>query len=94
MTFLEKAIDIFKQWKASGQAGLTSETFTACIQSMEAMMDLARHLISHHGFSYILPGKFTSDPIEGRFGWCRQVDGGNFYMSILQLFQAEKKSVA
>lgn len=91
LTFLEYAVAIFKQWKESGQSGLTKETFTACIQSMEAMMALTSYLITKHDFQYILPGKFTSDPIEGRFGWYRQVNGGNFYMSILQLFQAEKK---
>ena len=32
-----------------------------------------------------------SDPIKGRFGWYRQVNGGNFYMSVKQVFQAEKK---
>ena len=91
MMFLEKALAILEQWKASGQSGLTNETFTACIQSVKAMMALASHLILERGFTYVLPGKFTSDPIEGRFGWYRQVNGGNFYMSILQLFQAEKK---
>ena len=91
LQFLENAIAIFKQWEASGLSGLNSETFTACIQSMEAMLALAPYLISKHGFRYVFPGKFTSDPIEGRFGWYRQVNGGNFYMSTLQLFQAEKK---
>ena len=94
LQFLENAIAIFKQWKGSGLSGLSSETFTACIQSMEAMLALAPYLISKHGFRYVLPGKFTSDPIERRFGWYRQVNGGNFYMSILQLFQAEKKFAA
>ena len=89
--FLEQSVAIFKNWKESGLTGLTAETFTACIQSMEAMVALTCHLVSKHGFKYVLPGKFTSDPIEGRFGWYRQVSGGNFYISILQLFQAEKK---
>lgn len=91
LKFLQDAFAIFEQWKASGQSGLTSETFGACIQSIKAMIELALHLISKHDFQYVLPGKFTSDPIEGRFGWYRQVNGGNFYMSILQLFHAEKK---
>ena len=54
-------------------------------------MALATYLIKKQNYMYVLPGKFTSDPIEGRFGWYRQVNGGNFYMSIQQLFQAEKK---
>ena len=67
------------------------QTFAACIQSVMAMIALASHLISEHGFKYVLSGKFNSDPIEGRFGWYRHVNGGNCYKSILQLFQAEKK---
>ena len=78
-------------WRNSGLSGLTKETFTACIQSIQAMTYLAQYLINQHAFSYVLPGKFCSDPIEGRFGWYRQVNGGNFFMSINQLFQAEKK---
>ena len=77
--FLQKARDIFVEWKKAGTAGLTTETFTACIQSMSAMHELAVYLQLRHGFSYVLPGKFLSDPIEGRFGWYRQVHGGNFY---------------
>ena len=56
------------------------------------MLALAAYLISKHGFCYVLSGKFTSDPIEERFGWYQQVNGNNFYMSILQFFQAEKKT--
>jgi len=41
--------------------------------------------------SPLLTGKFLSDPTEGRFGSYRQVHGGNFYMSIHQVIQAEKK---
>ena len=35
--------------------------------------------------------KFTSDPSEGRFDWYRQVNGGNYFMSVKQLLEAEKK---
>ena len=40
LTFLHRATEIFKQWKASGQSGLTNETFTAYIQSMEAVCQI------------------------------------------------------
>ena len=55
------------------------------------MTYLAQYLINQHAFSNVLPGKFCSDLIEGRFGWYRQVNGENFFVSINQLFQAEKK---
>ena len=89
MQFLQNALAIFEQWKAAGQSGLTSETFIACIQSIKAIIALNSHFICKHGFEYVLPEKLTSDPIKG-FGCYHQVNGGNFYMSILQLFQAEK----
>ena len=39
-TFLHQATEIFKQWKASGQSGLSNKTFTACIQSMKAVSQI------------------------------------------------------
>ena len=53
---------------------------------MGAIPDLAMYLQEKHGFSYLLTGKLTSDPIEGR-----QVNGGNYFMCVKQLIQAEKK---
>ena len=91
MQFLQNALAIFEQWKAAEPSKLTSETFIACIQSIKAIIALNSLFICRHGFEYVLPGKLTSDPIEGWFGCYHQVNGGNFYMSILQLFQAEKK---
>ena len=32
-----------------------------------------------------------SDPIEARFGWYCQMNGGNFFMSLRQLLDSEKK---
>ena len=88
-----KALEISERWKALRQAGLTAENFEAYMQSMEAMMEnlhptLLFTMALHTFFQESLP--VSSDPIEGRFGWYRQVHGGNFYMSILQLFQTEK----
>ena len=91
MRFLREATEIFIEWRKSGRSGLTNETFTACIQTITTLPKLAAHLMQSHGFNYVLSGKFMSDPIEGRFGWYRQVNGGNFFMSIKQLLEAEKK---
>lgn len=91
MVFLQKAVEVFEIWKGSHSSGLTSETFLASIQSMKAFIMCATHLLESHGFSYVLSGKFLSDPIEGRFGWYRQMNGGNFFMSVTQLLQSEKK---
>ena len=75
----------------SGNCGLTNKTFTASIQTIGAISELSEYLQQRHHFSYVLPGKFLSDPIEARFGMYRQSNGGNFFMSVHQLLQAEKK---
>ena len=82
---------MFVSWGDSKNAGLTRETFFACIQTIKAIPDLAMYLQEKHGFSYLLTGKLTSDPTEGRFGWYRQVNGGNYFMCVKQLIHAEKK---
>ena len=53
----------------------------AYIQSMTAIPELAKHLLERHGFQYFLTGKLTSDSLEGRFGWYRHSNGGNFLIS-------------
>ncbi len=42
-------------------------------------------------YKYVLLGKFQSDPIERRFSWLRQLSGGNYYISVRQLLENEKK---
>ena len=58
---------------------------------MGAIPDLVMYLQEKRGFSYLLTGKLTSDPTEGCFGWYRQVNGGDYFMCVKQLIQAEKK---
>ena len=58
---------------------------------MTAILELAKHLLERHGFHYVLSGKLMSDPLEGRFGWYRQTNGGNFFVSVKQLLHSEKK---
>ena len=89
--YLQEAKQIFIDWHKSGNAGLSHETFTSCIQTMETVPELAEYLLDCHGFQYLLSEKLMSDPKEGCFGWYRQLKGGNFFMSVKQLLQAEKK---
>ncbi len=42
-------------------------------------------------YRYVLLGKFQSDAIERRFSWLRQLSGANFYISVRQLLENEKK---
>ena len=88
--FLVQSHEILSQWKVSGNAGLTKETSLACLQSIGCMIELVKYMHTTHNFAYALPGKYMLNPIEGRFGWYTQANGGNFFMSIKQLLLAEK----
>ena len=48
-------------------------------------------MLDRKKLSYVLFGHIQSDCIEGRFGWSRQLSGGNYFNSVLQFVQAEKK---
>ena len=71
MKFLVQSHEILSQWKVSGNAGLTKETSLACLESIGCMIELVKYMHTIHKFAYVLPGKYMSDPIEGRFGWYR-----------------------
>ena len=76
---LVEAVEIFKAWKLSGNIGLTSETFTACIHTIGAILELAHYLTDDGSIEYVLTGKLMSDPLEERFGWYQQANGSNFF---------------
>ena len=60
-------------------------------QTCLAMTGLAKYLINRCGFKYVLPGKIQADTIEGRFGHIRQLSGANYYISMRQLLESDRK---
>ena len=66
-------------------------TFFVTTLALESIVACCRYLITQHNFTFVLTGKLQSDPIEGRFGWYRRLNGANFFMSVKQLLEAEKK---
>ncbi|TRY80306.1 hypothetical protein TCAL_15477, partial [Tigriopus californicus] len=59
--------------------------------TVTSLIALSRYLLSTRRLSYVLPGKINSDPLERRFSWYRQLSGGNFFLSVRQFLEAEKK---
>ena len=57
---------------------------------MSVVPELAQYLPKNFEFCYILTGKFTFDSIEMRFGWYRQVNSENFFMSLKQVLEVKK----
>ena len=78
-------------WQTTSSFGLSRETFSAFILSLESINCMAYHLIQNCGFSYVLTGNVNSDFIERRFGQYRQMSGGNYYISTKNAFDRERK---
>lgn len=93
LDYLQHAADYFRLWHNAGGKvnGLTSETALANSLTFEAVVKLARYLINQKKLNTVLLGKFGSDVIEKRFGWFRQLSGANFYVSVKQILEAEKR---
>ena len=92
--FLMNFVEYLERWEEllkDGGQGFTKETFEATIQSCKAASQLAEYLLHDVGFIYVLTAMFQSDPIERRFGWYRQLSGGNYYINVRQIFEGEKK---
>ena len=73
-----------------------SETFTLTKQTSSALI---RTLLCHaalneellvEGYRYILTSRFWSDPLERRFGQCRQMSGGKFLVGLRNVTHSEK----
>ncbi len=73
-----------------GKSGLSKETFLATKQTTKGLFDIAKFLLEKKEFNFVMLGRLQSDPIERRFGWYRQLSGGNYFVSIRQILEAEK----
>jgi hypothetical protein len=93
--FLDKFAAWLHEWqnmsKKTKKTGLSNETFMAAQQTTAALKELSFYLLDVKGLKYVLFGLINSDPIERRFGWYRQLAGANYYLSVRQFLEAEKK---
>ena len=92
LDFLTKMSTMFKEMDNSlrGQRirGLTSDTSNALHVTLLGFVNIVKTLLIKHRYSYVLPGKFSSDRIEGEFGICRQSSGGNYLISAEQVINS------
>ena len=70
--------------------GLSKQTFDAMLTSNKALPDLINYRLNTKNLEYIILGNIQSDYLEKRFIWYRQLEGENYFVSVLQLLQAEK----
>lgn len=55
------------------------------------MIDFIHYSLETLKVQYVLPGKIQSDNLEHRFGKHRQLCGAAYNISVLQVYEAEKK---
>lgn len=91
LCFLREFADFLERWELSEKPGLSRETFLAVKQTCLALSDCASYLIDRLGFNYVLLGNLQSDAIESRFGWFRQLSGANYYISMRQVLESDRK---
>ena len=91
LDFLREVADFLLRWESSRTAGLTRETFLALRHTCLALADCAAFLLDRLGFNFVLLGRLQSDPIESRFGWLRQLSGANYYVSMRQVLEGDRK---
>ncbi|QQP55091.1 Putative LOC101234274, partial [Caligus rogercresseyi] len=92
--FLQKFATWLQDWERMTEgtkAGLSRETFMAPQHTANALQELANYLLTEKGFQYALLGKINSDPLEHRFGWYRQLVRANYFISVRQFLEAERK---
>ena len=48
-------------------------------------------MLDRLAFNYVLLGHLQSDAIESRFGWLRQLSGANYFISMRQVLEGDRK---
>ena len=91
LKYLVDMTTFFDRWHSSKLPGLTKETFLEFQQTSRAISSLAHYFIDDCGFNNVLLGLIQSDNIESRFGWYRQLSGANYFISIRQFKESDKK---
>lgn len=91
LIFLTEFVSFLNHWESSGEQGLSKQTFSALQHTCETLVSICKYLFSTLNYCYVLLGSLQSDPIEERFGWYRQMSGANYFVSLKQLLDSEKK---
>lgn len=90
LLMLERFHEFFVQWEKNGK-GCSAETFLSLRLMCRSLVAIARYLLDECHFEYVLLGQIQSDPIERRFGRIRQMSGANFFISVKQFLDSERK---
>lgn len=92
LTFLEKMLKWLETWKAGNFSHkLSTQTHTALYHTIYGMLEISKYCFNELKMNYVLLGKLQTDPLEHRFGKYRQLAGGQYHISLRQLYESEKR---
>ena len=91
ISFLREFAEFLEKWETTNEPGLSRETFLALRHTCLSLADCASYLLDRLGFSFVLLRHLQSDAIESRFGWLRQLSGANYYISMRQVLESDRK---
>ena len=76
-----------------GTTSLIRKRFRAAIRTAGAFPQLINYLLDEMFLEYNFNAHISSEFIEGRFGWYRQLLGPNYYNSVLHRKKFDEKYV-
>lgn len=81
------------EWEKMGfTTGMFSEETHASLKlNALRIIQITKYCKDELNIPYILPVKFQTDNLESRFSLYRHLAGSQFYISLQQLFECEKK---
>ena len=77
------------EWSTSPNFTLSPQTTTALVTTLRASASLTEELLQG-GYDYVLTARFQSDPLELHFSKYRQMSGGRFLVSLLDVQHSER----
>lgn len=90
--FLNHMLNWLEKWKTKSFSNkLTTQTHTALTHTLYGMTEVIQYCFSELKMNYVLLGKFQTDDLENRFGRYRQLAGGQYHISLRQLYESEKR---
>uniref|UniRef100_A0A1B6CRV3 THAP-type domain-containing protein n=1 Tax=Clastoptera arizonana TaxID=38151 RepID=A0A1B6CRV3_9HEMI len=92
LEFLQHFLNWLQVWKTGSFSNtLSPQTHTAITHTTYCLLELTNYCFDELKLNYMLYGKFQTDLLEDRFGKYRQLAGGQYNISIRQVYETEKK---
>ena len=87
--FLREVAAWIEEWSTCSDFALSTPTSKAIVISLRAQASLIEDLLSE-GYKYVMTVRFQSDALERRYSRYRQMNGGNFLVSLSEVKCSEK----